>query len=73
MVTIRFFKTREQAEQAKEVLAEGGIEASVIEDAFYGVPIQEYGVPARIRLQVADEDLNRAAKYLAEQLKRKRE
>ena len=71
MITIRFFKTREQAEKAKEILAEGGISASVTEDTFHGVPIQDYGVPARIRLQVADEDLNSAALYLAKRIGKK--
>lgn len=69
MICIRFFKTREEAELAKEILEEGGIFAEISEDKFNNVPIQEFGVPARFRLLVKNnKDLNRAAQFLAERL-----
>ena len=58
-------------ESAKKVLTDGGIYAEVSEDKFEGVPIQEYNVPARFRLNIFPNDLNRAAKFLAGKLGRK--
>ena len=69
MVCVRIFKTREEAEWAKEVLKEGGFSTFISEDKFNNVPIQEFRVPARFRLNIADEDLNKAAKFLAQKLK----
>lgn len=71
MVLVRIFKTRREAENAKKILAQGHIYASISEDKFEGVPIQKYGVPARFRLNVGDQDeLNRAAQYLAKRFKK---
>lgn len=71
MICIRFFKTREKAQLAKEILEEGGISAEISEDKFNDVPIQEFGVPARFRLLVKNnKDLSRAAQFLAAKLKR---
>lgn len=72
MICIRFFKTRYEAERGREILAEGGIEASVSEDKFNDIPIQKFGVPARFRLLVEDGDYFKAAEFLAKKL-RKRE
>ncbi|MEK7517232.1 MAG: hypothetical protein AAB583_01685 [Patescibacteria group bacterium] len=69
MVWIRIFRTRKEAEWAKDVLEEGGIYSSISEDNLDGVPIQRYNVPARFRLNVDYEDLRKAAKYLAKKLK----
>lgn len=70
MICIRIFKTRREAEWARGVLEEGEILATISEDKFNNVPIQEFGVPARFRLNVEDKDFNRAAHFLAAKLKR---
>ncbi len=69
MICIRIFKTRQEANLAKKVLEEGGISASISEDKFNNVPIQNFGVQARFRLHVADEDFYPAVKFLAGKLK----
>lgn len=72
MITIRIFRTREQAEVGKEILASGGIASEITEDMFHHVPIQNYGVPARFRLKVTDEDFEKAAEFLAKKLQEKK-
>lgn len=72
MICIRFFKTRKEAEWAKEALKEGGIMGTITEDKFNGVPIQEFGVAARFRLHVSEEDFNRSANFLAKKLRETR-
>ncbi len=69
MALIRIFKTRKDAERAREILKEGGISADVNEDKFNNVPIQKFGIPARFRLQVSTEDFYKAAAFLAQKLK----
>ncbi len=69
MITIRIFRTRKEAEWAKEALKEGGVYSEVVEDTLWGVPIQKYKVPARFRLTIFEEDLNRSAKYLLKKIK----
>lgn len=70
MISIRIFKTREDAEWAKQALEEGEILTTISEDEFNNVPIQKFGVQARFRLKVTDnKDLNRAAQFLARKLK----
>ncbi|HVZ12503.1 MAG TPA: hypothetical protein VG965_05725 [Patescibacteria group bacterium] len=64
MVWIRIFRTRIEAERAQEVLKKLGVETSISEDNFEGVPIQKYGVPARFRLNVRKEDFERVTKIL---------
>lgn len=71
MITIRIFRTREQAEFGKEILASGGIASEITEDMFHHEPIQKFGVPARFRLKVANEDFGKAAQFLAKKLKEK--
>ena len=71
MSCIRIFKTREEAQWAKKVLEEGGISTTISEDKFNNVPIQKFGVSARFRLNAADyKDLNRAAQFLARELRK---
>ena len=70
-ITIRIFDTRQDAENAQVALKEGGITSYISEDQFNYVPIQEYGVPARFRLNVHDRDFPRTVKYLGEKLKAK--
>jgi len=72
MICIRFFKTREEAELGKKILAEGGISSIVSEDTFNNVPIQEFGVQARFRLNVAEDDYLRSARFLAKKLRETR-
>jgi hypothetical protein len=69
VITIRIFRTREQAEFGKAVLASGGIVSEITEDMFHHVQIQQFSVPARFRLKVADEDFRKAAEFLAKKLK----
>lgn len=71
MVWIRIFRTRKEAEAAREILEEGRINAWITEDKFNGVPIQKYRVPARFRLNVAEEDFSKTAKFLAGKIKKK--
>lgn len=71
MILIRVFKTRREANVARKVLEDGGINATVSEDKFHGVPIQNYEVPARFRLLVEDKDFPRTTKFLAEKLKKR--
>lgn len=73
MICIRIFKTRKEAEVAKEILKEGGIYSFVDEDVFNGVSIQKFGVSARFRLKVESRDLNHAARFLATKLKKAKE
>lgn len=72
MICIRFFKTKKEADWGKQVLDEGGISSTVSEDKFNNVPIQEFGVSARFRLNVAKKDFNRAVNFLAKKLKETR-
>lgn len=72
MICIRFFKTRKEAELGKKVLGTGGIESAVSEDKFNNVPIQEFGVQARFRLNVPEKDFKKAANFLAKKLKETR-
>lgn len=72
MICIRFFKTRKEAEWGKKVLETGGIESTVSEDKFNNVPIQNFGVRARFRLNVERKDFNRAANFLAKKLRETR-
>lgn len=71
MTLVRIFDTRSEAEVAQKVLKVGGIDSAVTEDKFAGVPIQKFGVSARFRLLVADEDYVKTAKYLAGKLNKK--
>ena len=71
MALIRIFRTRKEAQFAKEILEEGGFIATIYEDKFNGTPIQEYDVPARFRLEIPREDVGKAAKFLLKKLKRK--
>ena len=68
MICIRIFKTREEAELAKKILQEGEIFATISEDMFNNVPIQEFGVQARFRLNVERKDFIRSARFLAAKL-----
>lgn len=71
MVWIRIFRTRKEAERAKNILEEGGFYTSISEDNLNGVPIQEYNVPARFRLNINNEDIKKAAEFLAKKLKKR--
>lgn len=72
MICIRFFKTTEEAELGKRILEEGGIVAWVSEDKFNNVPIRKFGVQARFRLNVAGDDFDKAANFLAKRLRESR-
>ena len=71
MIWIRIFRTRKEAQRALVVLKELGIRVSISEDKYEGVPIQEYGVPARFRLNVrTKEEYFKAAELMAKKLKK---
>ncbi|MBI3985012.1 MAG: hypothetical protein HY344_03680 [Candidatus Levybacteria bacterium] len=72
MLCIRIFKTRKEAQWAKNVLKEGGIMSFIDEDKFNNVPIQEFGVRARLRLHVLEEDFLKAANSLAKKIRESR-
>ena len=72
MVWIRIFRTRREAEWAKDVLEEGGIYSSISEDNLDGVPIQKFNVPARFRLNIDSDDIKKAAEFLAKKLRNSR-
>ncbi|MEK9178485.1 MAG: hypothetical protein AAB801_01750 [Patescibacteria group bacterium] len=69
MITIRFFKTREDAERARQILEKAGFDAEVSEDKFNNVPIQKFGVRARYRLNVSDEDFYPVTAFLAKKIR----
>ena len=72
MTLIRIFKTRKEADWAVGILKEGNIPAFVSEDTFNDVPIQKFGVTARFRVLVNDEDYFKAATFLANKLRKSR-
>ena len=69
MVWIRIFRTRKEAERAKEILKDGGFKTTISEDKLFGISIQRFGVPARFRLLIERKDLEKAAEFLAKKLK----
>lgn len=71
-VWIRIFRTRGEAEWAQETLQKGGFETSISEDKLFGIPIQRFGVPARFRLLIERRDLEKAAEFLAGQLRKEK-
>ncbi len=72
MVWIRIFRTRKEAEWAQKVLKKGGFRPTISEDKLFGIPIQRFGVPARFRLMIERQDLEKAAGFLAEKLKKRK-
>ena len=71
MVWIRIFRTRKEAEWAQKILKKGGFETTISEDKLFSIPIQRFGVPARFRLMIEREYLEKAAEFLAKKLKKK--
>ena len=69
MVWIRIFRTRKEAERARNILKSGGFHTWVTEDTLFGIPIQRFGVPARFRLEVESRDFKKVAEFLAKKLK----
>lgn len=72
MIAIRFFRTRAEAEMASKVLKDAGFYTEIEEDKLYDVPIQNYNVPARFRLNILANDLARVSDFLAKKVKSKR-
>jgi len=70
MIWVRIFDTRQEAQRAQKILADGGIESVVSEDKLWGIPIQRFGVRARFRLMVEDRDYPKTVKFIAEKLKK---
>lgn len=62
---IRIFPTKEKAEQACKIIRDGGFECYVKEDKFGDLTLPEVRIPARFRLFVEREDIDRVAAYLA--------
>jgi hypothetical protein len=71
MIWIRIFRTRREAEVAQKALNEGGFRAEISEDKLFGIPIQRFGVPARLRLMVERRDFEKVAEFLAGKLKKR--
>ncbi len=72
MLCIRIFNTREKAELGKKILEEAGIYSVITEDTFNNVPIQNFGVRARFRLHVNEEDFLKTADLLAKKIRANR-
>ncbi len=66
---IRIFREYEAAEQAKNILAQGGIMSTIKEDKFGRLTLLELGIQPRFRLYIQQEDIRRAASFLAKKLK----
>lgn len=69
MALIRVFRTKKEAMDAKSILDEAGFTTSIRHDNLYGTPIEEYGVPARWRLEIRQEEFEKAAQFLASKIK----
>lgn len=67
---IRYFKVKEKAEIARDILINEGFEAYVTEDKFYDIALSELGMISRFRLYVDRKDINPIAKVLEEKLKK---
>lgn len=70
---IRYFKNKEKAEIAKEVLVQEGFEAYVTEDKFYDIALKELGMISRFRLYVDRKDIKSIAKVLEKKLMKVKE
>lgn len=71
MICIRYFRTRQKAEFACELLKKEGFECEVDYDKFLNDPISKYGVPDRFKLMVNDSDYFKIADALAKKVKKK--
>lgn len=69
MLCLRVFRTRKEAENAKTLLEQAGIIAVIKHDKFNNSPIEKFGVPARFKLIIPRDDLNKAASFLAKQIR----
>ena len=67
---IRYFKAKEEAEIAKDILIEEGFEAYVTEDKFYDIALSELGMISRFRLYIDRSDIDSIAKVLEDRLKK---
>lgn len=68
---IRYFKVKEKAEIARDILINEGFEAYVTEDKFYDIALRELGMTSRFRLYVERADIEVIAKVLQEKMKSK--
>ena len=66
---IRIFREYEAAEWAKSILAKGGIMSTIREDKFGKLTLQELGIQPRFRLYIQQEDIRKAASFLAKKLR----
>jgi len=67
---IRYFKSRERAELARDILIEGGFEAYVTEDKFYDIALKDLGIISRFRLYVEKKDIGPIARLLLTKMKK---
>ena len=72
MIWIRIFRTKVEAEFARQILEEEGFKTSVSQDNLFGIPIEVFGVPARFRLMVEQKDFERVAEFLARKLNKRK-
>jgi len=68
---IRIFKTRQEASFAKNVLKEISIESYFKEDKFRELTLKDLGMESRFRLYISQDDINKAAQFLAKKIKRR--
>lgn len=67
---IRYFKTLDKAELARDILIEEGFEAYVTEDKFYDIALKDLGMISRFRLYVERDEIEPIAKLLLAKMKK---
>lgn len=69
--TIRIFKSGKEANWARKVLEEIGIESIIKEDRFEKLTLKQLGMQLRFRLIISQDDIPKAATFLAKKLRKK--
>lgn len=69
---IRIFRTSEDAEYAKAILASINIESFIKEDGFGELKLKDLGMQSRFRFYIQQEDIDKAGAFLAKKLKEKK-
>lgn len=66
---MRIFKTYEEAKWTKDLLEVANIESRITEDGFYKLKLKDLGMQSRFRLIITQEDIPKAAEFLAKKLR----
>jgi len=69
---IRIFSSKSQAMRAQNILKEAGITSKISEDKFGKLSLPQLGIKPRFRLYIEQADIQRAAAYLAIQIRKSR-